>query len=195
MMQAARKERLGEDAWVRAGLRALAREGIDAVRVERLAQDLKVTKGSFYWHFKNRAALLARLLDAWRRAATGAVIDEVEAQGGDAAAKLRTLFTIVFSADGRLDRAVRAWAAQDAVAAAAVAGIDRRRLAYVAAQLHATGLSKAESKARARFAYFALIGQFTVMAGMDKSLRMSDYLGAIVPMLLAKPAPPRTNKR
>ena len=50
--------RLSRQEWIDAGLKAMARDGVDAVRIERLAAALKVTKGSFYWHFKDRDALL-----------------------------------------------------------------------------------------------------------------------------------------
>ena len=35
---------------------------MEAVRVEKLARTLHVTKGSFYWHFKNRKEILETLL-------------------------------------------------------------------------------------------------------------------------------------
>ena len=47
--------------WLRTARLALLRGGPDEVRVERLARDLRVTKGSFYWHFKDREELLAKL--------------------------------------------------------------------------------------------------------------------------------------
>ena len=52
-------------SWVREGLRFLAAGGPDAVRVEALAVALGVSKGGFYWHFRDRAALLEAVLDTW----------------------------------------------------------------------------------------------------------------------------------
>ena len=46
----------------------LARHGIESVRVEVLARDLGVSKGSFYWHFRDRSELLEKLLAAAREA-------------------------------------------------------------------------------------------------------------------------------
>ena len=97
--------RLGKQEWINAGLVALAAHGADAVRVERLAETLHVTKGSFYWHFKDRNELLQALLEAWQSRATRAIIDAVETRGGDARARLTTLFTIVAESDGRLGEA------------------------------------------------------------------------------------------
>jgi AcrR family transcriptional regulator len=57
--------RLKPEDWLRAARLALRRGGPDAVRVERLARDLGVTKGSFYWHFKDRDELLEALLQEW----------------------------------------------------------------------------------------------------------------------------------
>lgn len=56
---------LQRDEWIAAARRVLLREGPAGLRVERLARDLGVTKGSFYWHFKNRGALLDALLVEW----------------------------------------------------------------------------------------------------------------------------------
>ena len=61
----ARKPRLSRDAWLQHALEVLRAEGISGVRVERLARDLKVTKGSFYWHFEDRSDLLENILEYW----------------------------------------------------------------------------------------------------------------------------------
>jgi AcrR family transcriptional regulator len=167
------------------GLKALAEGGIESVRVERLAAALGVTKGSFYWHFRDRAALQAAVLDAWRTLATEDVIKSVEAVGGDARARIEALFTMVFSADGRLERAVRAWADSDAAVAAAVKAIDRQRMAYVESLFAELGLPRTEAKVRARFAYQALIGQYA-MAGRDGDGDPPGGLRIIMAMLLRR---------
>ncbi len=177
------KKRLERKDWIDAGLRMLAAHGVDAVRVERLAAALKVTKGSFYWHFKDRGDLLATLIDAWKSRATLAVIEQVEANGGDAATRLRTLFSIVSPNDGRLDLALRAWAGQDPTAQAALEEVDEHRLRYLETLFLALGFSAEASAARARFSYHALIGQFM----MDKSppgVRLAERLDLILPMLM-----------
>ena len=56
---------LEREDWLRAARLALLRGGVEAVRVEKLARDLDVTKGSFYWHFKDRDELLDLLLREW----------------------------------------------------------------------------------------------------------------------------------
>src|SRR5579859_5070722 len=100
--------------WIEQGLRALATGGPDAVRIEPLAQALGVTKGSFYWHFADRRALLEAMLDTWERTSVEDVIARVERGGGDGRTRLRRLFGLARdSASDRLlaiDLAVRDWA-------------------------------------------------------------------------------------
>ena len=65
-------------SWIEEGLRALGVGGPDAVRIEKLAQALGVTKGGFYWHFDDRRALLGEILDAWERMSVDDVIERVD---------------------------------------------------------------------------------------------------------------------
>lgn len=178
--------RLGRKEWIDAGLKAMARDGVDAVRIERLAAALKVTKGSFYWHFKDRDALLEALLEAWRSRATTAIIDAVEAKGGDARAKLANLFTIVSVIEGQLDRAIRSWAAQDRAAASALKEVDRQRLDYLLILFMGVGFNAAEALGRARLVYHALIGQFMMGEAVAHGDRLAECLDIVLPMLVAK---------
>ena len=174
--------------WIDAGLRALLREGVESVRVERLAAQLGKTKGSFYWHFADRGALLTALLDAWRGRATQAVIDEVEARGGDARARLTNLLDITMRADGRLERAMRDWARTDAAVSRAMAAVDRKRLRYVAALLTDAGVVPEAARQRALFAYQSLIGRFVMRpAGARRAPRVEAAAVAAVAALLLAP--------
>jgi AcrR family transcriptional regulator len=178
---------LGPEAWVEAGLAALRDHGIEGVRVERLAQALDVTKGSFYWHFKDRAALLDAMLEAWRKRATFAVIDEVESVGGDAVQRLRQLSAIVGRIEGRLDLAVRAWGGQDAAAKKALDEIDRQRLDYLASLFRELSFSPPEANARARLVYHALIGELTMGKLIADAERLAERFEIVIPMLVRRP--------
>lgn len=70
--------RLDRERWIFAAQQALGRGGLRAVAVEPLAKSLGVTKGSFYWHFANRRALVDALLDAFETRATAEVVARVE---------------------------------------------------------------------------------------------------------------------
>jgi AcrR family transcriptional regulator len=125
--------RTPRERWVEEGLRALAAGGPDAVRIEPLAQALGVTKGGFYWHFDDRGALLAEMLDTWERTSIDDAIARVEAGGGDARAKLRRLFSLASSHPDlmRVDLAVRDWARRDRTVVARLRRVDNRRMDYL----------------------------------------------------------------
>jgi AcrR family transcriptional regulator len=122
-------------SWIEEGLRALGVGGPDAVRVEKLAQALGVTKGGFYWHFADRSALLEEMLDAWERVMVDDVIERLEGEGGDARAKLRRLFALASSREARglmkIDLAVRDWARRDKAVARRLRRVDNRRMEYL----------------------------------------------------------------
>jgi AcrR family transcriptional regulator len=151
--------------WVAAGLEALRKGGVAGVRVERLAEDIGLTKGSFYWHFRDRGELLAALLEFWAREMTEAEFERVQAVKGGLAAQLRTLAEDVLEKGmGRYDPAIRAWARSDRKVAAAVAQVDRRRVRALAGFFEEGGFTAAEARTRARLFYTFLLGEPQVRA-------------------------------
>lgn len=151
-------KRLGSEAWVEAGLKALADDGVIGVRIATIAERLGVTKGSFYWHFRNHREYLEAILEAWQRSGTSDVIAAIEDLGGDAATRLRNLFRMSLASDGRATQAVQAWAKSDPLAAKAFGEIMRRRIDYVERLFRELGFSRQEAAARARFAFLTLVG-------------------------------------
>ena len=119
--------------WIDAGLRALAGGGPEAVRIETLAKTLGVTKGGFYWHFADRDALLAAMLDEFERLGVDEVVEAVERDGGDARARLRRLFAVTTGRRfrGSVELAVRDWARGDRSVARRLRRIDNRRMEYL----------------------------------------------------------------
>jgi AcrR family transcriptional regulator len=119
--------------WIDEGLTALGSGGPDAVRIERLAQSLGVTKGGFYGYFADRDALLAEMLDTWERVVIDEAMERVEAGGGDAKAKLRRLFGLgAFRGDLlKIELAIRDWARHDKAVANRLRRVDNRRMEYL----------------------------------------------------------------
>jgi AcrR family transcriptional regulator len=142
-------------SWVEEGLRALGVGGPDAVRIESLAQALGVTKGGFYWHFDGRNALLQEMLDSWERVVTEEVIVRVEADGGDARARLRHLFTIATSIDDMLkvELAIREWGRRDKAVAERLRRLDNRRMDYMRSLFGAICSDAADVEARCLMAF------------------------------------------
>lgn len=121
----ARLPSLHPDNWLRAAENRLAQHGIESVRVEVLARDLGVSKGSFYWHFRDRSELLDKLLARWE----DSEIDWLNAEVTAAAASRWADF-IARTADAdrmRLEVALHGWARADERVAARVAAIEKER--------------------------------------------------------------------
>jgi AcrR family transcriptional regulator len=151
----------GMHDWVAAALEALAQQGAEGVRVEALATQLKVTKGSFYWHFKDRAALLEAMLGEWERLATTQVIVALEPEAAPKA-RLQKLLRLAarHPRAARTEQAIRAWGAREPAAREALTRVDARREAYVKAQLVACGVSPARAARRSHALYLMLIGEY-----------------------------------
>jgi AcrR family transcriptional regulator len=153
------KDRTGAD-WLRAAARRLAADGVAAVAVETLARDIGVTKGSFYWHFRDRPALLAALLADWETRATAPLLARVKAMGSDPSARLWGLLaTVAAEGGGALDPALRAWGLTDRAAAAAVERVDATRLDFIAGEFRALGFVASDAWTRARLLYLHLLGE------------------------------------
>lgn len=160
--------------WIDQGLKTLAETGVETVRVEPLARLMGVTKGSFYWHFKNREDLLEAVLQEWVKRQTNSIIERVEAAGGDATAKLLYLFELAVQDDGRVENAIRAWATNDFRITAVLAKVDQRRLDYTKTLFLQVGFAPFEAMVRARMVYYALVGEFTIGARNDQAERLAE---------------------
>jgi len=160
VMEANVSRRLDRDAWLREALEVLRESGIDHVKVEPLAKRLGVTKGSFYWHFKDRPELLRALPQHWVESQTEPVLAYAEAIDRTPVEKMRAVLEFLAREDpDRYDNAMRAWAQFDPDVARMVAAIDKRRMEYAGSLFEQAGLSKAEAAFRARLWYFYDVGE------------------------------------
>ena len=144
--------RLTKQDWLRAARLALLTGGRSALRVETVAQTLGVTKGSFYWHFADRAALAEALLSEWEDEAD-LLIGAVNAGPPAIESLLEQLASNVFASErGEVpsDAAIFAWAAVDPSIRTRVDRAEEERVGLLAAMLG--GREKAE------LAYMAYLG-------------------------------------
>ncbi len=145
------KPRFDREAWLAAALEVLAKEGQARLKIERLAADLGVTKGSFYHHFANRDDFVDAVVEYWATAFTERVIQEVGVGKAPARQRLLRLMEAI-RRDGldRYDIAFRSWAAQDERVAEAVRKIDNERYRFVRGLFSEIGFEGAELEERVR---------------------------------------------
>ena len=143
--------------WVDQGLKALATNGFAALKAEPLARLLGVSRGSFYWHFRDVDAFRAAVLARWRDIAAERVIADLETLS-DHIAALPHLLRRGFREGSNLEVAIRSWAAHDSIARKAVQAIDRRRLSYLEGLLRRSGAPAEAARARAQILYWVFLG-------------------------------------
>lgn len=164
---------LNVDSWIGAAMRVLSKKGIESVRVEPLAKMLGVTKGSFYWHFSDRGALLDAMLQSWRQQATLAIIDRMERGKPDPLDRLRALIALPQTPGSRVvdgaevEASIRLWARTDPKAAATIREIDRLRLDYIASLLEATNRSPGAGRASAVLVYAFILAEAALGPEID----------------------------
>ncbi len=157
---------LDRAAWIKGALAVLAEDGPAGLRVEVLAKKLHVTKGSFYWHFKDRRDLVDAVLDEWKDGRIRDIRKQTTAQPGGELAALRHTIDVYSASRNRkglpIELAVREWARRDARAAEVVEEVDAERLACAARLFQARGLSADEAAARGVLLYAYVFG-FSLM--------------------------------
>lgn len=156
--------RLGREDWVAAARGILVDRGVDDVKVDRLARQMRVTRGSFYWHFQDRKELLDALLTDWE-ARNYFEIAQVRARSARAADGMVEVFGIWVREDANVllfDIAVRSWARRSAEVAASVARVDKAWIELIQEFLERDGHSGDEALVRARITYFHQIGYWAL---------------------------------
>jgi AcrR family transcriptional regulator len=154
-----RRRKLSRDDWADAALSAIAEGGLAAVAVEPLAARLGTTKGSFYWHFPNREALLEAALTRWQDGHTTAVTAEVADASTDPVKQLRLLIKRVIETaeQDSIGVALLSTAEHPAVKAA-LAQVTEERVGFIAHLFTKMGFPPAAARQRALLAYSAYLG-------------------------------------
>ncbi len=152
--------------------------------VEGVARRLGVTKGSFYWHFADRAALIANALDLWEQLATREVIIALD-QISDPKARLEALFTLAFGdvVDGPIDAAL-ATRLDDPIVGPVVRRVTEERIAFLERIYRELGLTPAKAAGRARIAYSTYLGHFQVRRALPGDRRLANPGTAYLRQLL-----------
>ncbi|MBZ0222416.1 MAG: TetR/AcrR family transcriptional regulator [Dokdonella sp.] len=152
------KARLSAQDWELAALEALAESGLAAVAVEPLARRLGVTKGSFYWHFPTREALIQAAIERWEKSDEDQVIAPAAAVS-DPRERLRELIRQV----SRKRQSHAVFAAlfrtlDQPLVGPLVERVSARRIAFLTDAFRHAGFDANTAANRARLAFSAYVG-------------------------------------
>ena len=156
------RAQLDRSAWIQAALDTLADEGVSGVRVETLARRLNVTKGSFYWHFKDRQDLLNGILENWKDGRIRDIVKQTRPELGHAEAQLFHVIDVYSTSRNNrgilIELAIRDWARRDPAAARIVEEVDSWRLRCARELFLACGVPMHEASTRSVLLYAYVFG-------------------------------------
>lgn len=170
-------EALGRADWIEAGITLLTARGVTAVKITKLAEDLGVTRGSFYWHFKDRQDLLSALIKVWEQRNTKVLLDAVESSS-DLTTGIMAIFECWLAAEPfapRLDTAMRDWGHQSVKVRRAVKRADNKRIKAIAAVFLRAGFAEQEAEVRAKAIYYTQVGYYTLEEDESISKRNNRF--------------------
>jgi AcrR family transcriptional regulator len=155
---------LEREDWLAVARQALIEEGINAVRVERLAKTLGVTRGGFYWRFRNLEELLDALVEDWRASNSRALLAVLDSPA-DLSARFDAVARIWLQETGynpAWDTAMREWGRVSPSVAVAVHAVDAERIAVLQAMFAESGVAADVALVRARILYFHQMGYYAL---------------------------------
>ncbi|WP_394827740.1 TetR/AcrR family transcriptional regulator [Pendulispora albinea] len=143
--------------WADAALWAIGKSSVAELTIDRVARTLGVTKGSFYWHFKDRNALLGAAIQRWEVICTSQVIEELDALERPRDRLLRLLSTVFDEENNALEIAVLS-ASEHPLVAPVLTRVAARRLEYLVDTYRGMGLTPADARCSGLLAYSAYVG-------------------------------------
>ncbi|MDO5758593.1 MAG: TetR/AcrR family transcriptional regulator [Rhodobacterales bacterium] len=164
------------EAWLNAAYDALTEGGVEAIKIMPLAKRLDTARSGFYWHFKDREALLEAMIRHWEDKNTGNLITRCEAYAETICEAMLNLFDCWLDDelfDGRLDLAIRNWARVDQALGARLAVADGRRMKAVRTMFSRYGFAPEEAEVRTLTVIYTQIGYLSMNVSEDRTLRMS----------------------
>ncbi|GHI02121.1 TetR family transcriptional regulator [Streptomyces cellostaticus] len=182
------RKRLTAQDWADAALTAMGEGGLAAVAIEPLAARLDTTKGSFYWHFANREALIEAALDRWEQKSTEAIIAGLAAES-DPGTRLRRLFAEAseLASEDPLEVSLPASAGHPRVAAV-LRRVTERRVGYLAQLFAELGFPPDEAHRRALLAYTGYLGHTQLTHAVPETLPAGEdgrrYLDSVLDTLM-----------
>jgi AcrR family transcriptional regulator len=178
------KTLLTRDDWSRAALLAIGEGGVDAVAVDRLAKSLNASRGSFYWHFRDRADLVAAALELWAREYTAELAEALDAIE-DPVERLRALLRGVYEQPADAVELRLSAAGDDPHVGPVVTGVTAERLGFLQRIFTDLGFSPSEAADRAWFAYAFFIGHHQLSGHTGTAAQRPADLGGFVALLVA----------
>ena len=164
---------LSRTDWIEAGLEMIERDGMSGLRLSVLARRLGVTKGSFYWHFKDRDEFIEAIVTTWEE--DSRAFFALAANEQDPEQRIMRLYALlgerVGHKKGRFpDHSIFAWAHYERAIARRVAAVERERIDFTVTALRDMGVDRADAER------IALEGYLMMTAWLEREDRCPELI-------------------
>ncbi|MEM1193712.1 MAG: TetR/AcrR family transcriptional regulator [Pseudomonadota bacterium] len=176
--------RMKRAQWIELGFEAVKAEQPDALTIESLCTTAGRTKGSFYHHFDGIEAFVEALFDAWERTFTDKVIEQSSGEPGPKN-QLMALDTLAGMLDRDNEQGMRRLASRWPHAAARIAQVDDKRIAFLEALYSDLNLPNLDAAALARVEYAAFLG-FQQLAPHTIGTNQTDLYARYLKVILKR---------
>lgn len=156
---------LGRNVWLEAARQTLIRDGAAGVQVNKLAKQLSVSRGGFYWFFKSREHLLRELLAYWDQTSTVLFEGILQANGPNGMGEIRALIDLWIDENEyhpKWDAAIRDWARTSQAVLKVVRRVDQKRLTVLKQVFLDLGYVGKDAQIRARVMYYHQVGYYAL---------------------------------
>ncbi len=141
--------RLSREDWLEEALKILAQEGNRLITIKVLCERLGVSRGSFYWHFKDRGDFLVAVIEHWEHQSTVAIRDKVFSLRVSPEERLLKLLEMITTyKHSGFEMPMRRWAMEEPKTRKVLQRIDRTRYEGVRSLFQEMGFTGDELEMR-----------------------------------------------
>ena len=184
--------RLSRDDWLDQAFWAVVAGGFENVKVLTIAEKLKVTRGSFYWHFSDHADLIRSLLLRWKLQQT-ALDQKLDSQrSGNPIKDLEDVVDAAFSQAGatlenlRFEQALRSLIHQNSEAAQMLVEIDTERMKLFESKFMAIVKDVKKARDLSALLYLAIVGSYQALSRPVNPPNVRSYLQSLISSYLVQ---------
>jgi len=178
--------RLTRDNWLDEAFKAVVAGGFENVKVLAIAEKLKVTRGSFYWHFTDHADLVGSLLMRWKLAQLELDEKLKSHRSDDPVKDLEFVVDAAFNQAGSelenllFEQALRALSHLHAGAAQLLVEVDAERINLFESKFLAIVKDKAKARDLAALLYLAIVGGYQALSRPVNPPNIRAYVQGLI---------------
>ena len=180
-----RKKRYSKEDWLRRSLDILAQEGEQKLTIDYIVGAMGVTKGSFYWHFKNRSDFINSLVDYWAVFHTEKLAQELASIADPSDRLLRLMLILTEQNHSRYDISIMNWGMHEPIARKKMKDMFKYRRRFVRSIFSELGFSGEDLEMRVQTMVFFQSMESSPYTRLTKKQRL-EYVELRHKMLTAR---------